>query len=231
MPRVLRGKPDKNPKLRIREYDDTGNFGGKTSRRINKYVDFGKEAEEDRRLDKLTARRLRREARNRPPRQATPVQAPAPAPAEEEGPRCGHGKLATEHCPQCAAFLAYEASHGMLVLDQSLAAEGAPRVQRMEPGSVRPAGAVEVTVHGEGFQPGMVVWVGDRLVSEVEVAGDGKSLRFQAPSAPAGSALDLGVGRVDENERVVARGVLREGYSTGGLGSSSVAFMMFCIFA
>ena len=26
MPRVLRGKPDKNPKLRIREYDDTGNF-------------------------------------------------------------------------------------------------------------------------------------------------------------------------------------------------------------
>ena len=51
MPRVLRGKPDKNPKLRIREYDDTGNFGGKTSRRINKYVDFGKEAEEDRRLD------------------------------------------------------------------------------------------------------------------------------------------------------------------------------------
>ena len=52
MPRVLRGKPDKNPKLRIREYDDTGNFGGKTSRRINKYVDFAKEAEEDRRLDK-----------------------------------------------------------------------------------------------------------------------------------------------------------------------------------
>jgi len=81
MPRVLRGKPDKNPKLRIREYDDTGNFGGKTSRRINKYVDFGKEAEEDRRLDKLTARRLRREARNRPPRQATPVEPPAPAPA------------------------------------------------------------------------------------------------------------------------------------------------------
>ena len=81
MPRVLRGKPDKNPKLRIREYDDTGNFGGKTSRRINKYVDFGKEAEEDRRLDKLTARRLRREARNRPPRQATPVEAPAAAPA------------------------------------------------------------------------------------------------------------------------------------------------------
>ena len=38
------GKPDKNPKLRIREYDDTGNFGGKTSRRINKYVDFAKEA-------------------------------------------------------------------------------------------------------------------------------------------------------------------------------------------
>ena len=55
-----------------------------------------------------------------------PVPAPAPAPAQEEGPRCGHGKLATEHCPQCAAFLAYEASHGMLVLDQSLAAEGAP---------------------------------------------------------------------------------------------------------
>ena len=57
-----------------------------------------------------------------------PAPAPAPAlvPAEEEGPRCGHGKLATEHCPQCAAFLAYEASHGMLVLDQSLAAEGAP---------------------------------------------------------------------------------------------------------
>ena len=108
---------------------------------------------------------------------------------------------------------------------EPVAAEGAPRVQRMEPGSVRPAGAVEVTVHGEGFQPGMVVWVGDRLVSEVEVAGDGKSLRFQAPSAPAGSALDLGVGRVDENERVVARGVLREGYSTGGLGSSSVAFI------
>ena len=55
-----------------------------------------------------------------------PVPAPPPAPAEEEGPRCGHGKLATEHCPQCAAFLAYEASHGMLVLDQSLATEGAP---------------------------------------------------------------------------------------------------------
>ena len=55
-----------------------------------------------------------------------PAPAPAPVPAEEEGPRCGHGKLATEHCPQCAAFLAYEASHGMLVLDQSLAAEGAP---------------------------------------------------------------------------------------------------------
>ena len=55
-----------------------------------------------------------------------PAPVPAPVPAEEEGPRCGHGKLATEHCPQCAAFLAYEASHGMLVLDQSLAAEGAP---------------------------------------------------------------------------------------------------------
>ena len=52
--------------------------------------------------------------------------APAPAPAQEDGPRCGHGKLATEHCPQCAAFLHYEASHGMLVLDPSLAAEGAP---------------------------------------------------------------------------------------------------------
>jgi hypothetical protein len=60
-----------------------------------------------------------------------PVPAPPPAPAPAaaaptDGPRCGHGKLATEHCPQCAAFLAYEASHGMLVLDQSLAAEGAP---------------------------------------------------------------------------------------------------------
>jgi len=59
-----------------------------------------------------------------PPAPAAP--APAPAPAAVDGPRCGHGKLATEHCPQCAAFLAYEASHGMLVLDQSLAAEGAP---------------------------------------------------------------------------------------------------------
>ena len=54
MPRVLRGKPDKNPKLRIREYDDTDNFGGKTSRRINKYVSASKEAEEDRGSDKLT---------------------------------------------------------------------------------------------------------------------------------------------------------------------------------
>ena len=59
-----------------------------------------------------------------PPPPAAP--APAPAAAPVDGPRCGHGKLATEHCPQCAAFLAYEASHGMLVLDQSLAAEGAP---------------------------------------------------------------------------------------------------------
>jgi hypothetical protein len=59
-----------------------------------------------------------------PPAPAAP--APAPAAAPVDGPRCGHGKLATEHCPQCAAFLHYEASHGMLVLDPSLAAEGAP---------------------------------------------------------------------------------------------------------
>ena len=108
---------------------------------------------------------------------------------------------------------------------EPVAAEGAPRVARMDPGSVRPAGALEVTLTGEGFEPGMVVWVGERLVSEVEVADDGKSLRFQAPAAPAGSALDLGVGRVDARERVLSRGVLREGYRTGGLGSGSVAFI------
>lgn len=85
MPRVLRGKPDRNPKLRIREFDDTGNFGGKTSRRVTKYAGFADREDEEQRIATLTARRLRREARDRPPRAPTPLEpeeAPAPAPVE-----------------------------------------------------------------------------------------------------------------------------------------------------
>lgn len=58
-----------------------------------------------------------------------PAPAPAPAPASVpvvDGPRCGHGKLATEHCSQCAAFNFYEVTHGMIVQCPDLKAEGAP---------------------------------------------------------------------------------------------------------
>jgi len=60
-----------------------------------------------------------------PPSAPAPAPAPAPVPVVD-GPRCGHGKLATEHCPQCAAFNFYEVTHGMIVQCPDLKAEGAP---------------------------------------------------------------------------------------------------------
>ncbi|MGE0708179.1 MAG: TRAP transporter large permease subunit [Planctomycetota bacterium] len=98
------------------------------------------------------------------------------------------------------------------------------QVDGVEPASgISPAGRERIVVRGVGFEPGMVVWVGDSLVREVTVEPGGQALCFTSPRARAGVSLDLGVGRTDDGERPVLRVVATGGYRTGGLSATGVS--------
>lgn len=100
---------------------------------------------------------------------------------------------------------------------------GAVTITAISPGSISPAGDVDVSIRGSGFTKGMVVWVGERLIRETEVSDAGASLRFRAPTTRAGIELDLGVGTIDENEKATQRVVAQSAYVTGGLSATGIA--------
>jgi len=102
---------------------------------------------------------------------------------------------------------------------------GKVTITAVSPGSISPAGNEPVTITGTGFETGMVVWVGERLVRETAVAEGGQSLSFKAPITRAGIELDLGVGTLDESEKPLQRVVASKAYVTGGLAATGVALV------
>ena len=98
-------------------------------------------------------------------------------------------------------------------------------ITAVSPGSISPAGNEQVTITGTGFSQGMVVWVGETLVSETEVLEGGQGLRFMAPITRAGIELDLGVGTLDASEDPLQRVVASKAYVTGGLAARGVALV------
>ncbi len=104
-------------------------------------------------------------------------------------------------------------------------APGAPKLTSVSPAEGPPAGGQRVTLHGEGFAPGMTVWLGEALVYDAEVAADGKSLTFVAPATRAGVVLDVAVGRTEGFGDVTQRVVLPKAYRTGGLSRAGVAWV------
>lgn len=108
---------------------------------------------------------------------------------------------------------------------------GAPRITSAQPagrpGLLDPAGGEAVEVLGQGFAPGMVVWLGDALVHEVDVDPEGTRLVFRAPPTQGGARLDLGVGRVDSSfaDAVLQRSVLAGALETSGLSRRAATLL------
>ncbi len=108
---------------------------------------------------------------------------------------------------------------------------GAPRITGAQPagrpGLLDPAGGEAVEVLGQGFAPGVVVWLGDALVHDVEVDPEGTRLVFRAPPTRGGARLDLGVGRVDSSfaDAVLQRSVLEGAIETSGLSRRTATLL------
>lgn len=108
---------------------------------------------------------------------------------------------------------------------------GAPRLTSAQPagrpGLLDPAGGEAVEVFGDGLAPGMVVWLGDALVHDVQVDPGGARLVFRAPPTEGGARLDLGVGRVDSSfaDAVLQRSVLEGALETSGLSRRTATLL------
>lgn len=91
-----------------------------------------------------------------------------------------------------------------------------------------PGGNELLLIEGAGFEPGMVVWLGQYMVyaDRVNVSADGRRIICWTPPTQAGSTFDVGVGRTDDfGEEVLQRAVAPGALHTSGLGQTGLVLL------
>jgi tripartite ATP-independent transporter DctM subunit len=100
----------------------------------------------------------------------------------------------------------------------------------LEPNAGPPCGGDDVIIRGKNFSDGVVVVFGHRVQEKVTFIS-ATELHLKTPHRlPAGETVSVAVEKRDDDDKVVARGVLKDAWSVGGI-SPRLAVVIACAIA